>query len=1282
MDAEAPSDASFSRSNSRQGKRLSASKRDSQLSRRRSTQLQSTSNLGENFSRPNSRAAESNAHYASADEQMRPSSRLARSSSVSRQRELADSAVGTEQFGKTDQPRPRKPKPSSKSGDSRVRPERRKESRTAPSDISRTRESRKSARGKPAPGSTASPRRRRRPQTESNASVPPPSTRAADLDTNSQRQGRPAELSKRRNRPTDHRADPTRRVRRVRSEAFYDAPGDERPAGVSRRLSLNDTRPTNVSSLDAKKNEKQSKIDPLGLIYADSQPSKSTSSKKPHLLSAFQSPPASVTGSSRRFLSALPFMNRGGTPSNDSVNTRSVANDAKSRAAQEKADARVLSIQAKAEAKQRAADTKLDARRSAMESKVEAKQRVAAAKVEAKEAVMRRKLEAKEQAASTKEQKKQASELARQRKLDLKERRIAEKQEAKSALERQRETQKTEELAVIRERERQRELAEMDRKQKRLLAITPFRRREDGSEVELSAEQRHGLLKSLVMMQMQQEFLDLARPGILSQYGYPFASESSIQQQRRRVELAFWSKKKASPTELPKGVIDALHEPLILRHLYQIHLRRFPGLNNAPLSFWRKRIQPFNDAYMMCAMSTSRERSELVLTHLLSLVGTQYLGLFFARGVGVRGEDELRGPGIGEPGTEVWGAGKQWGAGTVKRGLDRPYQLTDMDYEMIDNLFYGQEYDVWIEAGQESRRVQSDWAAFKETIIEQESGMEEIVEYLSVSNVNNLPPHLQNAEEWVRIHVALMMRWLLVESPAADSLFNFLKTVHMLFPYWPARQILKIANAQVMIQMMLSLLLAQPAGTKSLFQRIIGFVISREVSSIQREYIEPIRKEISEQILAQKVEAYVRHKTTPETERMEMEAEQSGNDLLTTILLSDREPRLDPTLRAYVLDLQRAYAASPYRSRPDFAYPGTTPRGKDQPPIPGWGVTVGDASKARMFALLKLLLRESLNKRDRERFADLMSGSLVVDILKESLQLVFYDAIRDIASVADLSGRLGDLQKLLDDAIDVRKNTDNSPARWIDLANKHHEFIYFFVHECAPVAQPLWKWCQASCDYMSLSTTDPEHPADRNAENIEVNLDEMLQDQRLSSEDVDNVLREMNELTQWSRWQKIRRELEFRKNFLLALQPAQSGLCQEMIPTQSMRRAIEDIDALMLQMFEHEQVPLDDGLCDDVRGTERKQVPWAFFDRKDPLGQGILAEPESYEHRIAKPPINVRPPSLDYTRKVLPLFQELLVSKLPDWLDSEVNGEPIPQPKSIVDDSTKFLKNRRFLRRK
>ena len=907
------------------------------------------------------------------------------------------------------------------------------------------------------------------------------------------------------------------------------------------------------------------------------------------------------------------------------------------------------------------------------------------AKIEAerkREAAEREKQEKRELKERLAEEKRNARELAEQQKTDLRERRQQEKEERKREEERKKEAETAAFLAEVHEQERARELREIQRKQQRLTSLTPFRRRENAAERVLTPHRRHVIIKSLVMMQMHAEFLQLAQPGSLTQYGYPFAAEFNGSSRRH---LPLIGRKKdllpvgASTGPAPDGS-QPLQEPLVLRHMFHVHLHTLPGLDTAPLSFWQRRVQPLYEEFAQCDLSTSEERDELVLTHLLSLIGTQYLGLIFTRGVGVRGPGELRGPGAGEPGTDAWGAGKQWGAGTVKRGLDRPYTLTDEDLRMVDSLFpSGSQRTLWTDAGREAGRIQDDWEAFKEQLVEKETGLEETISWLNVSSVHNLPDYYQNTEQWVRIHVAVVMRWLLVKSPSADSLFTFLRTVHMLFPYWPARQLLRMANAKHMIQALLSLILAHPPGGKSLLQVMVNAAITRDASRIQSEYVQPLTRELNEPALVHKVEAYVRHRHPAETQRIHREMRRTGDDILTTILLAPSEPRIDSAMQGHVRELQRCFAASPYRTNISLAYPTTTPAGAERGTSEvAWpGATPQDIGKARKFAQLKLLLRELLKKRDREKFGKLLDSSLLVDFVKDTLQNVFYEPIRQIAQVADLSDRLGDVQQLIEDAIKTRRTTQNTIEDWVAIADRHHEFIYYFVHEIAPIAQPIWRYCQNALDYMALSTTDPQHPGDRTAENIEMNLDEMLQDERLSNEDVDDILAEADQLVAWSRWSKIRRELEQRQLFLLAHNPAPSGLSRDSVP-EDMRAAVKDIDALMLRLMKQEGAPIDDGVCNDVRGFERSQVPWAFFDKDDPLGQGIPAEPPSDLHRV-EPYKGMKPPTVDAIRKLMPMFRELMVLKLPDWLDPQVSGAPDPSGEMLVKMSKQLLKksNRR-----
>jgi len=865
------------------------------------------------------------------------------------------------------------------------------------------------------------------------------------------------------------------------------------------------------------------------------------------------------------------------------------------------------------------------------------------------------------------QQRKRAALLKQQQRDAEKERRQKAKLDSKEEATRAKQAKASEALLLAEARQRQRAAAEMDRKQRRLLSITPFQpRHPEMNHNLLSPMQRHMLVKVLVMMQMQREWLALGVPGTMGMYGFPFASSAPT------VESAGWQQRlfRKQSTELPPMPPMPSDEPLILRHLFQVHLRYLPGLRDAPLDYWQKYIQSINEAFISSNLSTSRERGEMVLTHLLSLIATQYLGLFFVRGVGVRGQHELRGPGIGDPGTEKWGVGKGWGAGTVKRGLARPYILTDEDYDLVDSLFTGDDLLVWQDAGRESERIQSDWNAFKETLIEQETGLEDMVAYLSVSHVGNLPVELQNAEEWVRIHVAKVLRWLFVASPAADGLFHFVRIAHMLFPYWAVRQALMLTNAQTMVQLLVSILLAQPAGVDSLFQRIVSHSIGKEATTVQKEQIDPLLQEIAEPMLVHKVEAYVRQRTVDETMKMHAESDRHGDDILTTILLSNLAPELDEAMQDHVLSMQAAFAASPYRTSLELALPPSMREAQDVALAPEWEANVHVQTQARTFALLKLLLRAMLVKHDRVRLAKLLSSSLFVGFLKESLTHVFYDGLRQVSKAADLGGRLGDLQKMLDDMVEMRNSSDNSEKRWVEWATRHHEFLYFFVHEMAPVLGPIWEWCQAALDFLSLSTCDPQHPGDRRAQDIEVNLDEMLQDKRLTDDDVEHILEELNALIDYSRWSKIRREIEYRCMYVQMGAPDQSDVDS---PSDEMLDAVQDPRALFLGLLDEEV----DGRCDDVRGSERDQMPWAVFDVPDPLGQSIRAEPESDYHRIREPRASLRGPSLAYTRKLQPLFRELLVAELPDWLDLDINGPPKPPPKQLAAMSKQLLRQKR-----
>lgn len=793
----------------------------------------------------------------------------------------------------------------------------------------------------------------------------------------------------------------------------------------------------------------------------------------------------------------------------------------------------------------------------------------------------------------------------------------------------------------------------------------------------LTPVQRHYLLKSLVCLQMQLEWEELEKLGALTQFGYPFATDRP-KLTRVKTELSNEyttgddvedeaDDPYADDTDAARR-LENLQEPLILRHLFQVHLRVFPGLDQAPLKFWQKRIQIFFDEMAARNFSTSVERSEYSKRRFYSLVLTRYLGGYFARGVGVRGQGELRGPGPGEKGSERWGIGKQWGKGTVKRGLDRPARIDAVLWKKIDALFgEGEEGQVWRRAGKETTRVRGDWQSWKEQIIENETGLEETINFLDISKINNLPLKYRNAEEWARNHAAYLLHSLFVTAPGADSTYSVLKGIHTLFPYWGAKQLLKYANAQVLIEGILNLLLARPAGAKSLIQRIATYVIGSEAASLQKDYINPLRKAINDSDLTTRIDEYIARGNRPEGRSVRAKAQKTGDDVLTVILLSAGGSPLRREVQDSVVEMQHAFARSPFRGLPDMAYPGDSAFAKENPDkvhVPEWDASRSEAEEALKFARLKLYLRDSLKKRDREQATKVASGALVPTIIKDFLQTVMYDVIKQIASTADLSARLGDLQVFIDDLIEVKKKKDDSIQAWIALAARHENSLYFLVHECASISGRFWEWCQIGLDYMALSTTDPVHPADRSAKNIEVNLEELLQDSRMTDKDVELILEEVDELAVYTKWSKVAYELEMRKNFLLSRSEAAttSKLTEDDVPSQRMKEDIQDIDGLMRELMESEGVPVDDGtLPNESRGTEARELATFWFDVMDPLGQHLKAERGASELTYTPQGITPPAPCLKYVRKALPAFREALKERLPDWQHGDAKGPKQPK---------------------
>ncbi|UZJ53004.1 hypothetical protein CBS101457_002324 [Exobasidium rhododendri] len=772
----------------------------------------------------------------------------------------------------------------------------------------------------------------------------------------------------------------------------------------------------------------------------------------------------------------------------------------------------------------------------------------------------------------------------------------------------------------------------------------------EDERITLTPEERHQLLKCLVCAQMLDEWALVDEGSGLQQYGPPFTNNGS----------AISSKVGFQSAQHPEHTTS----PLILMHLFQAHLRRFPGVELAKSDYWRHKIAPLFEKISQATFSNCQERSELTNRKILAFVATRYISTFWSRGIGVRGEGELKGPGRGEAGSEEWGVGKKWGKGTVKRGMERPMRPSEREERTIEGLFAGDTDDglVWKTAGSNVRQLKQDWSAWKESIIESEGGFSKTLDVLEVQNLNNVPVQYRNAAEWVRRHVAFVLWTVFVVYPGGEEILSIIKMIHALTPYWGIKQLLKIANAQKMIKAVIDMMLARPVGMiDSLGQRIFFAVMNGEISFINKSFLVPLRKALREDKICSLLDNYVNSRTSEQRSKTMRVARDRKCDMLIIIL---EEYNYEDVRRTE--EWQEDFLASEFRSNIDWAYPAASMKAKKMRTSPPADVQSESSEGALKFAQLKLYLRERLRRRDREKVLEIGSGPLVPGIIKDSLEIIFYNIIYEIARASDLSARIGDWQKFLDDLIQVKSKKQDDLEDWIALCARHENNAFIFVHEIRHAVEPIFKWCQEALDYMALSTTDPGNPSNRKATNVEINLDEMLMEASMSDDvDVKAIMRELNDIVSYSKWYKIEQEVQMRKEYVNiradsitnSTRLPKDGRNNIVAPSDGMKKSTQNTSTLMKRLMEQVGIAWDDGILHtDSRGTDVETLPWGYFGTDDILHQHYgtgngKEKPLQYNVEQRVSPV---PPTLSHLRKLLPTFRAHLQRKLPDWPNKAV----------------------------
>lgn len=224
------------------------------------------------------------------------------------------------------------------------------------------------------------------------------------------------------------------------------------------------------------------------------------------------------------------------------------------------------------------------------------------------------------------------------------------------------------------------------------------------------------------------------------------------------------------------------------------------------------------------------------------------------------------------------------------------------------------------------------------------------------------------------------------------------------------------------------------------------------------------------------------------------------------------------------------------------------------------------------------------------------------------------------------------------------------------------------MHEIRTAIEPVWDWCQEALDYMALSSAEPWKSSAK-GQKIEVDVEELVRRATAAdaqSKGVDataleqDIVREARERVVYHKWAKIRADLEWRKQFVRArpesITPtntlyaeSQSGQSKGWwTPSPAMDKRVSDVNAMMRTMLSEAGLEPDAGIArDGERGTETAEIPFAYWDKRDRLGQHYGDADAQLEYRVQN--VQLAPPSFQATRTLLPHFRQVVYSRMPDW---------------------------------
>ncbi|GAA5959308.1 hypothetical protein JCM3765_006555 [Sporobolomyces pararoseus] len=425
----------------------------------------------------------------------------------------------------------------------------------------------------------------------------------------------------------------------------------------------------------------------------------------------------------------------------------------------------------------------------------------------------------------------------------------------------------------------------------------------------------------------------------------------------------------------------------------------------------------------------------------------------------------------------------------------------------------------WVSVGKRVKSLRTIWVKYRRALIEGD----ELEKSMRLVKKNSLlkmfPKEYREAEEWAKIWVAYALHYIFVGSSNGTEVLNILKGFHDLIPYAAIKVGLALVNPTLAIRAIVQLVLGQPAGQQSLFQRIWSIIVGTAIKH-QKKLIEAYKKKLSRATIGEVLERHVRASYV-ERQKTKQVAIDNDEDIVLTIM----------------------------RERGS---------GSDIELVDRWHEEFKQAAKdgslgSTKFEDVKNLLAAYYRLRDREQVLAIALEPNTPRLLHASIA-VFYDTIYKVANASKLSERVGDIQAFLDDLIRVCLSDKKEPSDFIKLADRHHEKLYYFVHELAAnggtLLDPLLEWCKSGLEFINSGippSSESSSPYKRAGVDVESLLNSLPSSSASSSPTLashsearptkESVIIEARHFASWTRFKKAYHDLCLRIDLLEAELP-------------------------------------------------------------------------------------------------------------------------------------------------